>query len=49
MPKVTFSKYIIPQSYYFKKKVIKNKKIIIYIISMDSVYAEHKRYAKHCG
>ncbi len=49
MPKVTFEKDVKHQPYYFKKKVIKNRTYIIYIICVDSVYAEHKRYAKHCG
>ncbi len=52
MPKVTFSKDIKARSFYFKKKVVKivkNKRNIIYIICVDSVYTEHKRYAKHCG
>ena len=48
MPKVTFDKDVKQQTYYFKKKVIKNKGTT-HIICVDSVYTEHKRYAKHCG
>ncbi len=46
---VKFSQDIVEQSYYFKKKVVKNRRNILHIISVDSLYSEHKRYAKHCG